>query len=270
MDLLHDKYDKLKKYLESLCSAVVAFSGGVDSTLLLKVAHDVLGEKAVAVTARSCSFPERELKEAKEFCASNGIEHIIVDSDELNIKGFSENPVNRCYLCKKELFTKIKQAAEGHGLDEIIEGSNMDDGNDYRPGLKAIAELNAKSPLRYAGLDKKEIRLLSKELNLATWEKPSFACLSSRFPYGEKITEEKLSQVDKAEQILLDLGFKQVRVRHHGNLARIEIAEEQYSKLLDKELRYFISEKFKSLGFIYVSIDITGYRTGSMNEALSK
>ncbi|MGB4439987.1 MAG: ATP-dependent sacrificial sulfur transferase LarE [Sedimentibacter sp.] len=266
---LHQKYEKLKGYLENLNSVAVAFSSGVDSTFLLSVAHEVLGEKAIAVTARSCSFPKRELEEAKHFTAVHGIKHIIIDSEELNIEGFSKNPVNRCYLCKKELFTKIRQVADENGLKEIVEGSNIDDNGDYRPGLIAVDELNVKSPLRYCDLTKDEIRILSKELNLPTWEKQSFACLSSRFPYGEDITEERLKQIDQAEQILLDLGFKQVRVRHHGNLARIEIGENQYSKLLESQTRHFINDKIKALGFVYISIDILGYRTGSMNEALA-
>ncbi len=269
MNELQKKKEQLEEYLRSLESVAVAFSGGVDSTFLLTVAHNVLGEKAVAVTARSCSFPQRELNEAKLFCEQKGIQHIIVDSEELDITGFSQNPVNRCYLCKTELFQKIRSVANKLGLKEIVEGSNLDDNGDYRPGLIAVAEQNAKSPLRHCNLSKSEIRMLSKELKLPTWSKPSFACLSSRFPYGETISEEKLSQIDKAEQILLDLGFRQVRVRHHGNLARIEVEEEQYPKLIEKEIRHTISTKLKELGFVYVSIDITGYRTGSMNETLS-
>ncbi|WP_085833712.1 ATP-dependent sacrificial sulfur transferase LarE [Clostridium merdae] len=269
MNELHKKKEQLEEYLRSLESVAVAFSGGVDSTFLLTVAHNVLGDKAVAVTARSCSFPQRELNEAKLFCERNGIQHIIVDSEELDITGFSQNPVNRCYLCKTELFQKIRSVANQLGLKEIVEGSNLDDNGDYRPGLIAVAEQNAKSPLRHCNLSKAEIRTLSKEMSLPTWSKPSFACLSSRFPYGETISEEKLTQIDKAEQILLDLGFRQVRVRHHGNLARIEVEEEQYPKLIEKEIRHTISTKLKELGFVYVSIDITGYRTGSMNETLS-
>ena len=201
----------LKAYLNNLNSVAIAFSSGVDSTFLLKVAHDVLGDQIVAVTARSCSFPVRELKEAEEFCRKEGIRHIIVDSEELDIEGFRHNPRNRCYLCKHELFTKIIAIAQ--------ENHN----GDYRPGLKAVAELHVVSPLRYVGLYKEEIRQLSKELGLATWNKQSFACLSSRFVYGEEISREKLSMVDKAEQFLLDMGFTQLRVRIHGTIARIEV-----------------------------------------------
>ena len=265
---LQEKYHRLKEYLKSLDSVAVAFSSGVDSTFLLKVAHDVLGDKAMAVTARSCSFPERELKEAIAFAKENGIVHRVVDSEELEIEGFSDNPVNRCYLCKHELFSKMKVLAEKSGFHEVIEGSNMDDLGDYRPGLTAIQELGIKSPLRYAGLTKEEIRQLSKELGLATWEKQSFACLSSRFPYGQSITPEKLKMVDEAEQLLLDLGFYQVRVRHHDTLARIEIAEEQFSKIMEKAIREQIYDRLKEIGFTYVAIDLIGYRTGSMNETL--
>ena len=267
---LEEKYDNLREYIQSLGSVAVAFSGGVDSTFLLRVAYIVLGDKAVAVTARSCSFPDRELNESKKFTKSNGIKHIFVDSEELDIKGFSENPTNRCYLCKRELFNKIKKVAQDQGLSQVIEGSNVDDLGDYRPGLEAIEELDVKSPLRIVGLAKEEIRQLSKELGLATWDKQSFACLSSRFPYGQSITPEKLKMVDQAEQVLLDLGFRQVRVRHHGALARIEIAEDEFDIIIRKGTRNLIYNKLKKVGFTYIALDMLGYRTGSMNETLQQ
>lgn len=259
---------RLKEYLSKLGSIAVAFSGGVDSTYLLKTAQCVLGDRVIAVTARSCSFPERELKEAIAFTEKNGIRHLIVDSEELEIEGFSQNPVNRCYLCKFELFSKMKQIAADHGFSEVAEGSNVDDMGDYRPGLEAIQELDIRSPLRVANLSKEEIRQLSRDQNLPTWEKQSFACLSSRFPYGESITPEKLKMVDQAEQLLLDLGFRQVRVRHHGTLARIEVTEEQFAKIMEPSVREQVNSRLKDLGFTYVAMDLSGYRTGSMNETL--
>ena len=269
MSIKHKKLENLKVYLKSLESVAVAFSGGVDSTFLLKVASDVLGEKAVAVTALSASYPKREFDEACSFAKKNRIVHIAFESEELDIEGFSSNPVNRCYLCKKELFLKMKGIAEENGLKNIVEGSNYDDNNDYRPGHIAIAELGILSPLRFVQLTKHEIRELSKEMGLLTWNKPSFACLSSRFPYGESITVEKLSMVEQAEQAVIDLGFSQVRVRHHNNLARIEINEDEFEKILKKDMRNQIFETLKKIGFTYVSIDIKGYRTGSMNETLN-
>jgi len=227
-----------------------------------------LGNKVLAVTARSAAFPERELKDAENFASNYGIPFKTIISEELNVEGFAENPPNRCYLCKKELFSKIKRIAEDEGYKFVVEGSNYDDLGDYRPGLKAIEELEIVSPLREVGLTKAEIRKLSKEMGLKTWDKPSFACLSSRFPYGERITEEKLKRVDKAEQFLIDLGFKQVRVRYHGNLARIEVADEDFGRFMDKQIRNSVYSKFKELGFVYVSLDLMGYRTGSMNEEL--
>ena len=260
---MDEKFEKLKEYLKSLNTVAVAFSGGVDSTFLLKTAHDVLGDNAVAITAKSCSYPERELNDAKTFCKNEGIHHIIIESEELNIDGFSHNPKNRCYLCKTELFNKMRKVTDELGIEYIAEGSNIDDDGDYRPGLIAVREQGIKSPLRYAQLNKNEIRSLSKKLGLKTWNKQSFACLSSRFVYGEEITREKLGMVEKAEQYLLDLGFTQVRVRVHGLMARIELKKDEFAALIDASDEVY--EYLKSLGFTYVSLDLGGYRTGSMN-----
>ncbi len=265
---IHDKYRVLQENLKALGSVAVAFSSGVDSTFLLKAAQEALGDKVIAVTASSCSFPKRELEEAKAFCEKNGIRQIIVESEELDIDGFRQNPKNRCYLCKHELFEKIWEIARENGMNAVAEGSNMDDNGDYRPGLQAVAELGVTSPLRHCGLTKEEIRILSRNIGLSTWDKQSFACLSSRFVYGEEITRDKLSMVDKAEQLLLDLGFHQVRVRIHGMMARIEVEPGEFSKVLEN--REKITKEFKTYGFTYVTMDLTGYRTGSMNETLGE
>ncbi|EGD47046.1 asparagine synthase [Ruminiclostridium papyrosolvens DSM 2782] len=264
-----DKLDFLKNNIKSLGSAAVAFSGGVDSSFLLKVAYDVLGKDVVAVTAHSSTYPEREMNEAKEFTASFGIRHRIIDSEELDVEGFSDNPVNRCYLCKNELYDKIQTVAKEENVKHILEGSNHDDLGDYRPGLQAVSEHGVLSPLKDALLTKDEIRFLSKEMGLKSWDKPAFACLSSRFPYGEKITQQRLRMIDRAEQLLMDLGFKQVRVRFHGDIARIEVGQEQFLKFIDSEIREKVYSEFKKIGFMYTALDLKGYRTGSMNEGLN-
>lgn len=269
MTELENKYKLLQDDLIKLEKVAVAFSGGVDSTLLLAVAHNMLGNNLIAITARSLSFPERELTEAKAFTNHNNIEHIIVDIEELKIEGFTENPPNRCYLCKKEIFNKIKQIALQKGVHVVAEGSNIDDDGDFRPGHLAIKELGIKSPLREAGMSKDDVRRLSAMLELPTRNKQSFACLATRIPYGETITAQKLQMVDKAEQLLLDLGFSQVRVRHHGNLARIEVGESEIGRLLESRLRNEVYNKFKKYGFTYISLDLKGYRTGSMNETIT-
>lgn len=265
---LWNKYEALKKHIAGFGSVAVAFSSGVDSTFLLYAAKEALGESVIAVTASSCSFPERELKEARAYCERMGIRQIVIKSEELQIEGFSHNPKNRCYLCKRELFTKIQFVAEENNIAEILEGSNLDDNGDYRPGLQAVAELGIKSPLREIGFTKREIRELSKELQLPTWEKQSFACLSSRFPYGDLINEQKLKMVDQAEQLLLDLGFHQLRVRIHGDLARIELDPKEFDRFMKEEIRTEVYSKFQEYGFSYVALDMKGYRTGSMNETI--
>lgn len=265
---MSDKYTGFIEYLKSFESMAVAFSGGVDSTFLLYAAKEALGENVIAITASSCSFPERELKEAKEFCEQYHIRQFICKSEELEIEGFSSNPKNRCYLCKRELFGKIGEIAKRENISVVAEGSNLDDNGDYRPGLLAVAELGVKSPLREFGYTKQEIREESQRLGLPTWDKQSFACLSSRFVYGETISEEKLQMVDKAEQLLLDLGFHQLRVRIHGKLARIELMPEEFDRFMQADVRSRVYQELKKLGFTYVTLDILGYRTGSMNETL--
>ena len=268
MDELHKKYGSLSERLSSFKSAAVAFSGGVDSTFLLKAAHDALGENVTAITVRSCLFPKREMDEAADFAKKLGVKHIIIDIDELSIPGFKENPPDRCYICKRELFTRMKTEVRKFGAKAMLEGSNTDDMNDYRPGMTAIKELDIKSPLRDSGLSKAEIRALSREMGLPTWQKPSFACLASRFVYGEEITKEKLAKIERAEALLLDMGFTQVRVRLHGDIARIELEPSQFPLLLSEDTPERINREIKTLGFKYVTLDLGGYKTGSMNKTV--
>lgn len=267
---LQQKFQKLKDILKEIGSAAIAYSGGVDSTFLLKVAYDELGDNIIAVTAKSSTYPEREYKEAQKYIAQFGAKHITIVSEELEIEGFAKNPVNRCYFCKTELFGKVRQEADKYGLKHVLDGSNFDDIGDYRPGMKAAKEQGVRSPLKEAELTKNDIRELSKMLDIPTWNKPSFACLSSRFPYGNEITVQKLSMVDKAEQFLMDMGFNQLRVRHHGDIARIEVAPEDRTKFFNIEIMDKVGSEFKKIGFKYVTLDMLGYRTGSMNEVLSE
>jgi pyridinium-3,5-biscarboxylic acid mononucleotide sulfurtransferase len=266
---LEQKFDRLKNILKELGSVAIAYSGGVDSTFLLKVSKDVLNDNVIAVTAKSSTYPEREFNEARKFVEQFGSKHIVIISEEVEIEGFAKNPVNRCYYCKKELFTKIWNVAKENGINYVLDGSNFDDIGDFRPGMKAAKELSVVSPLKASELTKKDIRELSKRLNIPTWNKPSFACLSSRFPYGNEITVEKLSMVEKAEQLLMDMGFRQLRVRHHGDIARIEVASEERVKFFDAGIMDKVGKELQGLGFKYVTLDMLGYRTGSMNEVLS-
>lgn len=268
--LIEEKFQLLKENIKNKGSAVVAFSGGVDSTFLVKVVSEVLGDNMLAITATSSTYPERELKEAIQYAKDLGIQHQIISSEELEIEGFANNPKNRCYYCKKELFTKIKAIANENNLAFVFDGSNLDDEGDFRPGMKAARELEVVSPLKEANLTKEDIRVLSKELGLPTWNKPAFACLSSRFPYGIQITAPKLKMVEEAEQFLLDMGIRQVRVRHHGEIARIEVEPEERVRFFDVEMMNLVGERFKEIGFTYVTLDMLGYRTGSMNEVLDE
>lgn len=268
MEDREQKMRKLSEYLAGLGSVAVAFSGGVDSTFLLQAAKDVLGDGVIALTAVSDFFPDRERREADAFCRERGIRQIICREEILKVPGVAANPANRCYLCKRALFEMFLAQAKRQGFSHVAEGSNLDDLGDYRPGLQAIAELGILSPLRECGFSKEDIRALSKEMGLPTASKPSYACLASRFAYGEKITGEKLAMVDQAEQLLLDLGFTQMRVRIHGTLARIEVLPEDFPRLAEPALRREIAEKLKTYGFSYVTADLAGYRTGSMNEIL--
>jgi len=267
--LVEEKFGRLKEIFESMGKVLVAFSGGVDSTLLLKVAQDTLGDKNVlAVTALSPLYPERELAGVKKLIQTLGIRHRLIQSNELEIPGFSKNPSNRCYYCKSKLFEELVDLAKEEATPFVVEGSTLDDDKDHRPGRMAIQELGIRSPLKEALFTKNEVRELSKGLGLPTWDKPSFACLASRFPYGEEITEEGLRMVGEAEDFLFGLGFKQVRVRHYGDLARIEILQEEMARLMNGSLREKVVSHLKGIGYHYITLDLQGFRSGSMNEVL--
>ncbi|MBO7424322.1 MAG: ATP-dependent sacrificial sulfur transferase LarE [Clostridiales bacterium] len=262
------KLSDLKSIIKDMGSLAVGFSGGVDSSFLLAVAHEVLGDNAIAVTGSDASVPRRELEEAVKFCGDRGIRHIICTVDPLKEEGYRHNSPDRCYYCKHGIFTEMKKIAEENGIAYLSEGSNTDDIGDYRPGLRAVAELSVRSPLREAGLCKEDIRVLSKAMGLPTWSKPAYACLASRFVYGEEITEEKLHMIDKAEQFLIELGFFEERVRMHGNIARIEVPPKDIAKLASDDIRERIYDEFRKIGFMFVTLDMRGYKMGSMNATL--
>jgi uncharacterized protein len=251
-------------------SVLIAYSGGVDSTFLLKVASSVLGDRVIAVTASSETYPSGELGEAKKIAKMLGIKHVVINTNELDDENFASNPPERCYYCKKELFSKLTGLAKQYQLNYVADGSNYDDSSDFRPGMRAANQFGVRSPLMEAKLTKEEIRTLSKEMSLPTWDKPPQPCLSTRFPYGTTITREKLSKVENAEKFLAGFGFKQLRVRVHGDIARIEVPKEDMPILLNEDSSRKIVDRFKSLGYTYITLDIQGYRMGSMNEPLKR
>jgi uncharacterized protein len=269
-DTLDTKFSCLNSILKDMGRVLIAFSGGVDSTLLLKVAKDVLGNDVTAVTALSATTPNHERKDAVRLAETIGVKHVQVETHELALSEFVKNPENKCYICKKERFAGLLQLAEQERCRYVLDGGNRDDHSDYRPGIQAVEELGVRSPLAEAGLNKAEIRRLSKTLGLDTWNKPSFACLASRIPYHSSITPEKLQQVDAGEEYLRALGLSaQLRVRHHGQIARLEIDPQDIPQYMETSLRQKIVAYFKTLGFQYVALDLEGYSMGSLNRTLS-
>lgn len=262
------KLEILKEILRETESALIAYSGGVDSTFLLKIARDTLGSDVLAVTADSPTYPSQEIQEAKALARKLSVRHLTIETEEFADSNFISNPPDRCYYCKKELFSKLRKIARENHLNHILDGSNLDDEKDFRPGMRAAREFGVRSPLREAGFTKEDIRQLSKELDLATWNKPALACLASRFPYGKPLTKQDLGRVGKAEKLLRDMGIGQIRVRHHGHIARIEVPRGEINRFLSDSFRKKLVDKLKELGYTYVTLDLEGYRTGSMNEVL--
>jgi uncharacterized protein len=264
------KFEKLTQILSETDRLLVAFSAGVDSTFLLKAAHMTIGERAIALTASSPTVPPGELEAAKNFADSLGCRHIVIDSHELTHPSFSQNPVNRCFFCKDELYRISRAEADKLGIETIVDGTNLDDLKDHRPGLKAADEWGVRHPLVEAEMTKEDIRRYSRELSLPTWDKPSSPCLSSRFPYGTEITLERLKKVGACEVFMKERGFREFRVRYHGDLARIEVSQNEIDRLFDKSIREAIVKRFKEVGFNFVSLDLQGFRSGSLNEAVQK
>jgi uncharacterized protein len=268
-EVIQNKFHDLKAILKDMQKVLVAFSGGVDSTLLVKVAHDVLGNHVLAVIAKSETYPQTEIQEAIKLAQQMGVRYMVIESCEMEDPNFVSNSPERCYFCKMELFSKLQEIASNEGIPYILDGANLEDADDYRPGFKAANELGIRSPLKEAQLIKNEIRTLSRCLGLPTWDKPSLACLSSRFPYYTTINSKALNQVAQAEDFLRSLGFSQIRVRHHDHMARIEVLPEEISRLTAPDIREQIIKSFKDIGYTYVTLDMAGYRTGSLNETLS-